>query len=79
MHGTYSLYDRNRLELVRCIKITNRDTFFTGVIIVDNGIIQKELLNQKSAGNVTIRFCLKIQLNSHKFVQLMMPFQLSRN
>ena len=79
MDGTHPLNDRKWIEPLRCIKITDRNTFFSGAIIADNGIIQKELLNQKSAGNVITPFCLKIQQNSHKFAQLMMPFQLLRS
>ncbi len=57
----------------------DRNTFFSGVIIADNGIIQKESLNQKSAGNVITRLRLKIQQNFHKFVILVMLFQLLRS
>jgi hypothetical protein len=56
----------------------DRNTFFIDALFVVNGIIQEELLNQRSAGNVTIPFYLKIQQNSHKFVQSMVPFQLLR-
>jgi len=56
----------------------DRNTFFSDVINVGSGIIQTELLNQKSVVNVTTPFYLKIRRNSQKFVQLKMQFQLSR-
>ena len=40
-----------------------RNTFFIVVLIVGNGIIRIESLNQKSAGSAIVLSYLKIQLN----------------
>jgi hypothetical protein len=79
MDGTHSLNDKKIIDPLRCIKLMDRNSFFIDALFVVNGIIQKELLNQKSAGNATIPFYLKIQQNSHKFVQLMGPYRLLRS
>ncbi len=57
----------------------DRNSFFLDVIIAESGIIQIELLKQKSAGSATTHFNSKIQQNFHRFVQLKMQFLLSRN
>ena len=52
---------------------------FIGALLVESGIIPIELSNQKSVGNVTTRFSLKIQQNSNRIAQLKRQSQLSRN
>ena len=52
---------------------------FIGALLVESGIILIELSNQKSVGNVTIRFSLKTQQNLHRIAQLKRQSQLSRN
>jgi len=42
----------------------DKNTSFFGVIIVENGIILIELLNQKNVGNVTNHSYLKILISS---------------
>ena len=51
------------------IWLLDKNTFFSDATIVGNGIIQIESLNQKNAGNVTIRFLLRIQRNLLGFAQ----------
>ncbi len=56
-----------------------RNSFSFDVIIAESGTIQIESLNQKSVGNVTTHFYLKIQQNSPRCALLRMQFQLLRN
>jgi len=49
-----------------------RNTFSFVALIVENGTIQTESLNQKNVGNVTVHSCLKIQLNLQRCAQLKM-------
>ncbi len=52
---------------------------FTDALLVENGIILIELSKQRSVGNVTARFSLKILQNLHRIAQLKRQSQLLRN
>ena len=53
-----------------------KNSFFLDAIIVESGIILKQLLKPRNVGNVIIHLHSEIQLNSLKFVQFKMLFQL---
>jgi len=57
----------------------DKNSIFLNAIIAVSGTIQTESLNQKSVGNVTTHFYLKIQQNSPRCALLRMQFQLLRN
>lgn len=47
----------------------SKNTFFSDALIVENGIIQIGLLNQRNVGSAIIHSILKTLLNFQKYAQ----------